>query len=97
MGIPLAIAAWCRYLMGTDDNVESFEISVDPQKEFLISVLNNSKGSDGVPCIREILSKETIFGIDLYEAGLGEKITEMFISMNEGPGAVRKTIEEYLG
>ena len=43
-----------------------------------------------------ILSDASLFGADLYEAGLAGKITSMFISMLEGKGAVRKTLEKYL-
>lgn len=46
--------------------------------------------------LKPILSNENIFGIDLYEAGIGEKIEEMFREEIAGPGAVRKTLQKYL-
>ena len=36
------------------------------------------------------------FGIDLYKAGIGEKIEELFVKEIAGPGAVRKTLKENL-
>ena len=44
--------------------------------------------------LRPILSNKTLFGVDLYEAGLAEKVTEDLKKMLAGPGAVRKTLEE---
>jgi len=35
--------------------------------------------------------------VDLYEAGLGEKIEGFFAEMTAGPGAVRGTLRKYLG
>ena len=43
-----------------------------------------------------ILSNAELFGSDLYKTGLGEIIEEMFIEEIQGPGAVRKTLENYL-
>ena len=37
-----------------------------------------------------------IFGINLYEAGIGDKIEEMFVEEIAGKGAVRNTIKKYL-
>ena len=47
--------------------------------------------------LHPILSNRNIFGIDLYEAGLGEKIEEMFRMELAGAGAVRATLRKYLG
>ena len=46
--------------------------------------------------VASILSNENIFGIDLYKAGIGEKIEELFVKEIAGPGAVRKTLKENL-
>ena len=37
-----------------------------------------------------------IFGINLYEAGIGDKIEEMFVEEIAGKGAVRNTLKKYL-
>ncbi len=46
--------------------------------------------------LRPILSNANIFGISLYEAGIGVKIEKMFAGEIAGKGAVRKTLKEYL-
>ena len=38
----------------------------------------------------------TFFRINLYEAGIGERIEEMLREELAGPGAVRRTLENYL-
>jgi fructuronate reductase len=43
-----------------------------------------------------ILSNEAIFGVNLYEIGLGEKIESMFYEMLASTGAVRRTLEKYI-
>ena len=47
--------------------------------------------------LKGILSNANIFGIDLYAAGIGETIEAMFKEELAGPGAVRRTLEKYLG
>lgn len=96
VAIPLAIATWCRYLLGIDDNGTTFEISPDPLADTLKSILKDVKFGDTTSNVKEILSNKTIFGIDLYETGLGSRIEKMFYEMLAGKGAVRKTLEKYL-
>lgn len=96
VAIPLAIATWCRYLLGIDDNGEKFTISPDPLLDTLQGILEGVSLGDTTSNVREILSNETIFGVNLYEVGLGEKIETMFYEMLEGKGAVRRTLEKYL-
>ena len=97
--IPLSIAAWCRYLLGLDDEGREFEVSPDP----LLPVLRESLG--GVELgrpetakgrLRAILSNEKIFAVNLYEAGLAEKIERYFEELLAGKGAVRETLRKYL-
>jgi fructuronate reductase len=97
--IPLAIAGWCRYLLGVDDNGETFERSSDPMlceltdilKEIEVGKPETYKGQ-----LKTILSNKNIFGSNLYEAGIGNLIEEMFKKEIAEPGAVRKTLKEYL-
>lgn len=96
VGIPLAIAAWCRYLLGVDDTGNSFVLSSDPMMETLKETMNQIPFGSTEGSLRPILSNEAIFGIDLYSIGLGEKIEAMFYEMNAGVGAVRATLEKYL-
>jgi len=96
VAIPLAIATWCRYLLGVDDNGDKFTISPDPLADTLQGILAGVSLGDTNSNVRAILSNETIFGVNLYEVGLGEKIETMFYEMLKGEGAVRKTLEKYL-
>lgn len=98
-GIPLAIAGWCRYLLAVDDKGEAFELSPDPMIPELTAKLADIKV--GAPetyhgQLKEILSNENIFGSNLYEAGIGEKIEAIFVEELAGPGAVRATLKKYL-
>ena len=94
--IPLAIAAWVRYLLGVDDEGKAFDLSADPLLDTLKATIKDIElGSKDVD-IRPILNNQGVFGVDLYEAGLGIKIEKMFAQMIEGPGAVRRTLERYV-
>ncbi|MGN1319394.1 MAG: mannitol dehydrogenase family protein [Lachnospirales bacterium] len=97
--IPLTIAGWCRYLLGIDDKGNEFEISPDPMldtlKDKLKNIILGDKSSYNGE-LKDILSNSNIFGIDLYDCGIGNKIEEMFLELIEGRGAVRKTLEKYL-
>ncbi len=94
--IPMAIALWCRYLIGIDDEGSAFTLSPDPLLDTLKSDMSGiSLGStDGVK-LKPILSNANIFGMDLYEVGLGKKIEGMFDELTAGAGAVRKTVDKY--
>ena len=96
--IPLALAGWLRYLLAVDDNGSSFQCSSDPMLETLQKQLSAVKlgqpESAAEDVLNPILSNPTLFGVDLYEAGLAEKVTEYFKKMLVGAGAVRATLEE---
>ena len=97
--IPLAIAGWIRYLLGVDDNGEPMELSPDPMIPYMKEQLSGIRfgcpeSVDGR--LKNVLSNETIFGTDLYKAGIGGLIEEMVSSEIEGSGAVRQTLKKYL-
>ena len=97
--IPLAIAGWCRYLLGVQDDGEKFELSADPMAGDLTAELAGievGKPETYTGQLKAILSNANIFVIDLYEAGIGEKIEEMFKEEIAGTGAVRATLKKYL-
>ena len=97
--ISLALAAWCRYLLGFDDNGDKMELSSDPMLEELRLYLKDIEftNPDSVDeSLRPILSEESIMGLNLYEIGLGEKIEGYFKEMIAGKNAVRKTLQKYL-
>ncbi len=97
--IPIAIAGWMRYLIGVNDEGEKMELSPDPmleemQKALSGIVLGEPESVGGK--LKPVLSNASIFGTDLYAAGIGEKIEEIVKSELEGPGAVRATLKKYL-
>ena len=97
--IPLAIAGWLRYLLAVDDKGQAMECSSDPMLESLQKQLEGVKlgNPDSLKDQADaILSNKLIFGSDLMEIGLGEKIKADFRKMLEGPGAVRKTLDEFM-
>ncbi len=99
IGIPLAIAGWMRYLLGRDDSGEPFELSPDPMIPELLSHLNGICWDDPDSLkdqLRPVLSNAALFGLDLYEAGIGEKIEELLREELGGKGAVRKTLKRLL-
>jgi len=110
VGIPLAIAGWLRYLLAIDDNGKPLELAPDPMIPELQNQIENTgkKGKEtnqkiifGVPDtltnqLYPILSNENIFGVDLYKAGIGNKIEIMFREEIAGVGAVRYTLGKYL-
>ena len=97
--IPLVFAGWLRYLMGLDDQGVSFTPSPDP---LLAEVQKFTAGislGDTGPFhdkLKGLLSDEKIFGVNLYDAGLGEKVESLFTELIAGKGAVRNTLVKYL-
>ncbi|MBF7097285.1 mannitol dehydrogenase family protein [Alkalibacter mobilis] len=96
VGIPLALAAWLRYLVGVDDNGNEMPLSSDPMLEVLAPILQKVKLGDDSADLTEILKNQEIFGVDLYEVGLGNKVEKMFLQMISKEGAVRETLKAYL-
>ncbi|MGN9164380.1 mannitol dehydrogenase family protein [Tissierellaceae bacterium HCP3S3_D8] len=97
--IPLVLAGWCRYLMGIDDDGDKMELSPDPLiEEVRPYVINIALGDKGPfhDQLKPILSNAIIFGVNLYEIGLGERIEEYFTELVSEKGAVRKTLKKYI-
>ena len=46
--------------------------------------------------MKDILSNKAIFGVDLYEVGLGEKIEADFKLMLAGKGSIQSTLDDML-
>ena len=91
-GIPLVLAAWLRYLLGIDDQGRPFTVSPDPLYTTLSSRLGSLRLGQGGPfheILEPLLSDAALFGLNLYEAGLGEKVETYFTEFMAGPGAVR--------
>jgi fructuronate reductase len=96
VAIPLAIACWCRYLMGIDDAGNTFELSPDPMIDTLKQTIDQIHMGDTKVDLKAVLASKDIFGSNLYELGLGELIEKIVIKMIQKPGSVRATIDEYV-
>lgn len=96
-GIPFVFAGWLRYLMGVDDEGKAFTPSPDPLLETLMPMLAEVKlgeDCDVKAVITPILQRTDIFGVDLTQSVLGEKVTSLFREMIQGPGAVAALLEK---
>ena len=97
--IPLVYAGWLRYLLAVDDAGNAFELSPDPLLDYLKEKMKDVHmgETEGLgEKIRPLLSNTSVFGADLYEAGLAERVTSYLAEMLEGKGAVRRTLEKYV-
>ena len=97
--IPLVLAGYARYLKGVDDAGKPFTPSPDPLLEELqniVSPLEIGREHQDFGCLRKLFSRKDVFGLDLYEAGLGEQIEGMVKELYAGKGAVRATLHRYV-
>lgn len=94
--IPFTIAGWLRYLIGIDDNGRPFEPSPDPLLAELMEQLSELSFNTEIETIHEavagILSNTQIFGLDLYQAGLGEKIELFLFKLLRGTGSIEREL-----
>lgn len=100
VALPLALAGWLRYLMAIDDNGHTMKISDDPMLSELsrrMSEIIFTRPDSVERTLRPLLSNETVFGQNLYEAGIGQTVENLFKEMITGPGAVRATLIRYMG
>ena len=97
--IPLGIAGWLRYMLGVDDMGNTYELAPDPMVPEIQAALSSVVFGDPSSLTEQlhpILSNEKVFFIDLYKAGLGEKIEGMFREMINGKGSTKATIHKYM-
>lgn len=97
--IPLTLAGYARYLKGVDDNGDPFSPSPDPMLEYLqaiVAPLEVGKADQDYSCLHQLYSRKDVFGVDLYEAGLGARIEGMVKELFAGKGAVRATLHKYV-
>lgn len=94
--IPMVLASWIRYILGVDDNGQTFEISPDPQlasaQECIKSVSFGKAATE--EDLKEILSREDIFGYDVSSSPLKDAVIKNFNEINAGVGAVRKALHQ---
>ncbi len=97
--IPLTLAGYARYLKGLKDDLTAFEPSPDPmlaELQAIVAPLEIGKADQDWSPLRQLYSRQDVFGLDLYEAGLGEQIEGMVKELFAGAGAVRKTLHKYV-
>src|SRR5699024_5544754 len=97
--ISLVLAGWLRYLMGLDDEGNEMELSSDPLLDEVLPHFEKIDIRDKGPFqeeLKPILSNKSIFGVDLYEVGLGNKVEEYFVELIKDKGAVRETLKKYV-
>ena len=98
--IPLVFAGWLRYLMAVDDNGTAFEPSPDPMLPTLRPIFASCRPGDmpqDLSFLDALLSNESIWGVDLFAVGLADLVKDYFKELTAGPGAVKATLEKYLG
>lgn len=83
--IPLVLAGYLRYLDGKDDKGEAMELSPDPMLDKLTAMEPSA-----------ILKLTEVFGCDLFEDKLGERILATYEELSAGLGAVRNTLHRYV-
>lgn len=97
--IPLVFAGWCRYILGADDSGLPFTPSGDPLLADIRNHLGDIRLGDAGSFHKQlypIFSNTSIFGVDLYESGLGEVAEGYFSELVAGKGAVRRTLKKYV-
>ncbi len=97
--IPVVFAGWLRYLMGVNDEGVKFELSPDPLLETVcpyVAGFELGKEADVEAALKGILEDAKIWGVNLYEVGMAEKVIGYFTEMIAGPGAVRATLKKYV-
>ena len=94
--MPLVLAGWLRYLKAVDDQGQPFTCSPDPLLEKVQPIAQAIPF--GTQATQEdfgsLLEDASIWGVDLKAAGLSALVVEDFNRLNQGPGAVRATLEQ---
>ncbi|MCR5674228.1 MAG: mannitol dehydrogenase family protein [Lachnospiraceae bacterium] len=98
--IPLVYAGWLRYLMAVDDAGNAFEPSPDPllasSQEYVKDIALGSADKD-LSKLDALLSNDKIFGVDLVKLGMADTVKAYFTELSAGTGAVKATLQKYLG
>ncbi len=97
--IPLTLAGYARYLKGIKDDGTPFEPSPDPmlaELQAIVAPLQVGRADQDYSCLHDLYSRKDVFGVDLYEVGLGQQIEGMVKELFAGNGAVRATLHKYV-
>lgn len=95
--IPFFMATYIRYLMAIDDEGQAFELSPDPRGDELVALVKGIKlGSYSLEevekMIAPILKIEDLWGFDLYNSKLKNKVVENFKNIVNGKGSLRESL-----
>lgn len=96
--IPLVLAGYARYLKGIDDMGVPFNPSPDPMLDELMQIvapLEIGRPDQDWSPLRKLFCRTDVFGCDLYEIGLGERVEGMVKELYAAPGAIRETLKKY--
>lgn len=96
--IPLVFAGYARYLKGIKDNGEPFTPSPDPmldELQAIVAPLEVGRPDQDYSCLRHLYSRKDIFGVDLYQAGLGTQVENYVRELFASYGAVRQTLHRH--
>lgn len=97
--IPLVFAGWLRYLMAIDDAGNTYELSPDPLLDTVcpyVAGLRLEQEQEVETAVAPLLRMKQIFGVDLYEVGLANKVCNYLKELTKGVGAVRDTLKKYV-
>ena len=94
--IPLVFAGWLRYLMAVDDEGRPFEPSPDPLLAYAQGFVAECRLGEKPDCskLEGLLRDASVFGVDLIDAGLADRVCACFTALTAGPGAVRETLHK---
>jgi len=98
--IPLVFAGWLRYLMAVDDQGKAFTPSADPLLETASAYVADYRldvSPKDLSGLDKLLSNEKIFGVDLVKIGMADQVKNYFAELSSGTGAVKATLEKYVG
>lgn len=91
VGIPLALAGWFKYLSGVGDDGAPFALSPDPRLPLFAEPLTAENAGRLIP---PVLRDTSIFGLDLEEAGLANRV--LAYAQNMLAGTARAVLEREL-
>ncbi len=97
--IPMALAAWFRYLLAVDDQGAAIEVSADPLKDEIQAMLKGVAWNDPSSYhgqLRPILANESLLHVDYTKTPLADRIEGYFVKMLAGAGSVRNFLHEEL-
>lgn len=84
--------------MAVDDNGNPFELSPDPLLDTVCPYVSGFKlgeEADVEAALKPVHEDAKIFGVNLYEVGLADKVCGYFKELIAGTRAVRETLQRY--